>query len=96
MFDLTGKVVVITGGSGKLGQQHAEAVAEHKGIPIILDLSSENPKAVANRISEQFQVQSQGIVVDITLESDVSDSCQRLLMEFLTPEWELHLPLPFR
>jgi len=41
MFDLSNKVVVITGGAGFLGQQHAEAISEHGGIPIILDIDTE-------------------------------------------------------
>ena len=38
MFDLKGKVVVITGGAGLLGLKHAEAVAEFGAIPILLDI----------------------------------------------------------
>ena len=41
MFDLSGKVVVITGGAGFLGKKHAEAIAEFKGIPIILDIDED-------------------------------------------------------
>ena len=36
-FDISGKVVVITGGAGLLGSMHAEAVAENGGIPILFD-----------------------------------------------------------
>ena len=56
MFDLTDKVVVITGGAGKLGQKHAEAVAEFKAVPILLDLSLEQAKIVATRISKEYGV----------------------------------------
>ena len=34
-FDITGKVVVITGGSGLLGRAHAQAVAEFGAIPVL-------------------------------------------------------------
>ena len=37
-FDITGKVVVITGGSGLLGRAHAQAVAEVGAIPVIGDI----------------------------------------------------------
>ena len=44
-FDLNEKVVVITGGAGFLGEKHAEAVAEFKGIPVILDLNKDQAEA---------------------------------------------------
>jgi NAD(P)-dependent dehydrogenase (short-subunit alcohol dehydrogenase family) len=43
LFDLTGKVAIITGGAGLLGQQHAQAIAKVGGIPVIADV---NTKAV--------------------------------------------------
>jgi NAD(P)-dependent dehydrogenase (short-subunit alcohol dehydrogenase family) len=38
LFDLTGRVAIITGGTGLLGQQHAEAVASAGGIPVLADI----------------------------------------------------------
>ena len=35
-FNIENKVVVITGGAGLLGNTFVEAIAEIKGIPIIL------------------------------------------------------------
>lgn len=37
-FDLSGRVAVITGGTGLLGQRHAAAIAEAGGIPVLADL----------------------------------------------------------
>ena len=37
-FSLKEKVFIITGGLGLLGRQHAEAIAEFDGNPIVLDL----------------------------------------------------------
>jgi len=82
MFDLTDKVVVITGGAGKLGQKHAEAVAGFKAIPILLDLSLEQAEAAAVRITKEYGVKSLGFEVDITKESQVAECCQTLLNEF--------------
>jgi len=82
MFDLTDKVVVITGGAGKLGQKHAEAVAEFKAIPILLDLSKDLTDTVVTRITREYGVKCLGFEVDITKEDQVSDCCQKLLDEF--------------
>lgn len=37
-FDLTGRVAVITGGTGMLGMQHAAAIAGAGGTPVLLDI----------------------------------------------------------
>ena len=37
-FSLKEKVFIITGGLGLLGRQHAEAIAEFDGNPVLLDL----------------------------------------------------------
>tara|TARA_Y100000590_G_scaffold303248_1_gene341904 strand:- start:107 stop:925 length:819 start_codon:yes stop_codon:yes gene_type:complete len=76
MFDLSGKVVVITGGAGFLGKQHAEAVAEFNGIPIILDLDKNKCENLAKNISDQYNVKSLGFNVDITSEKRVSEVCK--------------------
>ena len=39
LFSLSGKIVVITGAVGLLGEKHAEAVAAYGGTPVLLDLS---------------------------------------------------------
>lgn len=38
IFDLTGRVAVITGGLGFLGQKHAETIACAGGIPVMVDI----------------------------------------------------------
>ena len=40
-FSLRGRVAIITGGAGLLGIQHAEAIAEAGGIPILWDINAE-------------------------------------------------------
>ena len=41
MFDLTGRTVLITGGCGQLGMQHAEAILEFGGEVVLADIVSE-------------------------------------------------------
>ena len=50
MFDLTGRVAVITGGAGLLGAKHAEAIAELGGIPVIVDINQRDCEQVAAKI----------------------------------------------
>ncbi len=48
LFDLTGKVALITGGAGLLGQKHAEAIAQMGGIPVLLDIDAEKLKGLGD------------------------------------------------
>ncbi len=66
VFDLTGRVAVVTGGAGLLGRKHAEAIAAHGGIPILVDLAIADPEQKARQISEAFGVEGMGYVTDIT------------------------------
>jgi NAD(P)-dependent dehydrogenase (short-subunit alcohol dehydrogenase family) len=50
LFDLTGRVVVITGGTGFLGLEHATAVAGAGGKPILADLSVPSPCFLQKRL----------------------------------------------
>jgi len=47
MFDLTGRVAVITGGAGLLGRQHARALAAFGAIPVLADLDEASAQAAA-------------------------------------------------
>jgi len=51
LFDLTGKVAVITGGAGLLGREHAEAIASFGGIPVIWDIDYRAAERVVSGIS---------------------------------------------
>ena len=61
LFDLTGRVAIITGGAGMLGVQHAEAIAEIGGIPVLLDLDAEHCREAAERIGGKFEVAALGM-----------------------------------
>jgi NAD(P)-dependent dehydrogenase (short-subunit alcohol dehydrogenase family) len=47
LFDLTGRVAIITGGAGLLGRQHAQAIAGAGGVPVLLDISDRAASSAA-------------------------------------------------
>jgi NAD(P)-dependent dehydrogenase (short-subunit alcohol dehydrogenase family) len=71
LFDITGRVAVITGGAGLLGEQHARVVAGAGGIPILLDLNGDRAKAIARGLSEEFGVPASGAQANIVERADV-------------------------
>jgi NAD(P)-dependent dehydrogenase (short-subunit alcohol dehydrogenase family) len=81
-FDLTGKVAVVTGGAGLLGEKHAEAIAEFGGIPVLLDIDKKTGNEKAQRISKEYQVDCAFKLCDITDESQISSIRDSLLSKF--------------
>lgn len=67
-FYISGRTVVITGGAGLMGYNHAEAVLSGGGIPVLLDISEEALDFAKRRLFEKFPA---GEVV--TYRSDITD-----------------------
>lgn len=82
LFDLSGRVVVITGGAGLLGPQHGEAVARFGGIPVLADLREEEARERAGELSSQWQVPAFGVGVDVTRPREVGRLRDQLLERF--------------
>ncbi|RJR07495.1 SDR family oxidoreductase [Candidatus Parcubacteria bacterium] len=82
LFDLSGRVTIITGGAGLLGVQHAEVIAEAGGFPVLADINKEDVEKKAEIISEQYYVDSLGIRTDITKKSEVEALSGEVLKKF--------------
>jgi NAD(P)-dependent dehydrogenase (short-subunit alcohol dehydrogenase family) len=54
VFDLTGKVALITGAGGLLGPKHAEALIEQGAEVIITDHHEDRAKAVCARLNDKY------------------------------------------
>jgi NAD(P)-dependent dehydrogenase (short-subunit alcohol dehydrogenase family) len=82
LFDLTGRVAIITGGAGLLGRKHAEAIAEAGGIPVIADLKPRAAEETARMIREKYPVDSRGLAVDITRRDSIEALLQGVLAQY--------------
>jgi NAD(P)-dependent dehydrogenase (short-subunit alcohol dehydrogenase family) len=82
LFDLTDRVIVITGGAGLLGQRHAEAVAEAGGIPVLADSRADHLEAGGPAFADRFGPQAAVIGVDITDPKSVEALLEWVLNRF--------------
>ncbi|MCA9060832.1 MAG: SDR family oxidoreductase [Planctomycetaceae bacterium] len=71
LFDMTGQVAIITGGSKGLGTAMAAALASAGARTVIVSRSQEEADGVAAEIAAAFQVDSIGLQADVTLPADV-------------------------
>lgn len=65
-FSLDQRVVVITGGGGLLGVQHALAVARAGGRPVLLDIDAASATRAADRVRKETGAEAVAIAADIT------------------------------
>jgi NAD(P)-dependent dehydrogenase (short-subunit alcohol dehydrogenase family) len=70
LFDLSGRVAIVTGGAGMLGLRYAEAIGEAGGLPVLADL---RPDAVAEGVTQLAMsgIESLGVSMDISSAEDV-------------------------
>lgn len=77
-FDLSGRVAIITGGTGMLGISHARAVHTAGGVPVLLDISVQNPEQLRDRAG--FDVHY--LTCDITHEDQLFAALQVILERY--------------
>lgn len=65
-FDLSNKVIVITGGAGLLGKRFCQEVARQGGIAIVADRDADAARRVANEIALDYPGQALAVTLDIT------------------------------
>jgi NAD(P)-dependent dehydrogenase (short-subunit alcohol dehydrogenase family) len=82
LFDLSGRVVVITGGAGLLGVRHAEAVAGAGAIPVLVDLRLDAVERCAAEIASRFGVAAVGLSADITQAAAVEALREEVMRRF--------------
>ncbi len=82
LFDLKGKIIVITGAAGLLGRKHAEAVACYGGTPILLDLSQKEVDKFSNELNKTYKVNAMGFSVDITDEKAIKQNAKKIIKEY--------------
>jgi NAD(P)-dependent dehydrogenase (short-subunit alcohol dehydrogenase family) len=82
LFDLDGRVAIVTGGAGMLGYQHGDVLASAGAHVVLLDLEFANPLARARQLADEHGPDSMGLNCDITSESSLQGAREQILDRF--------------
>jgi 3alpha(or 20beta)-hydroxysteroid dehydrogenase len=81
VFDLTGRTVLVTGGSRGLGRGYAEAVATF-GAKVVIAARAQHKIDETLAILAQYKVNTLGISADMTKEADVKRMVDETVKKF--------------
>lgn len=82
LFNLTGRVAIVTGGGGLLGYYHGDILAAAGAHVVLLDLPASDPAARARQLTEAHSVECIGLCADITEESSLVEASAQILKTF--------------
>ena len=82
LFDLHGKVAVVTGGAGILGRHFCAGLAESGARVVIVDLLEDKAKELALSLTDRYKVQTIGIGCDVSNRESVQAMVERVVSEF--------------
>ena len=82
LFDLTGRVAVITGGAGLLGGNHAEAIASAGGVPVLVDVRADEARSKAEELARRYGVRASAAEGDITQQAPVQAMLETVLADY--------------
>lgn len=79
LFDLSGKVAVVTGGTGILGKLYCERLAEAGAEVVVADLDSGRCEKLADEIRKETGVNAEGYAVDLADENSVKAWAKQII-----------------
>lgn len=81
LFELKGRVAIVTGAAGMLGQKHLEILAEAGASVVVADIS-EKVTEVAQRIAKEYGVKTLPVVIDIAEPRQVKAMVAKTVKKF--------------
>ena len=82
LFDLSGRVAVITGGAGLLGYHHGAILAAAGANVVLLDLAHANPALRAEQLQLAHGPECLGVAADITSETSLESVRTEIMARF--------------
>jgi NAD(P)-dependent dehydrogenase (short-subunit alcohol dehydrogenase family) len=82
LFDLSGRVAVITGGAGMLGRRHADAIVEAGGAVVVADLDLVRAEEAVSEIKGTKNAETFAAVLDVTDPASVRHALDAVITRF--------------
>ncbi len=89
LYDLTGRVAVVTGGAGILGSETSAALADHGAHVAVVDIDQEASSEAAAKLTAAYGVPAIGVACDVTDAASIASMTSRVESE-LGPVAILH------
>src|ERR1700712_244470 len=82
LFDLTGRVAIVTGGAGLLGYHHGAILAAAGAHVVVLDLAHADPALRAEQLQLAHGPECLGLSADITSEESLEHVREQVMAKF--------------
>lgn len=82
LFDISGRVVVLTGACGLIGQKIATEFLSRQAKMVLVDLAPADPESFANSLESSTGGQAIGVACDVSQSAEVAQLVQRTLDHF--------------
>lgn len=81
-FDLSDKVIIITGACGLIGRAFCEAAAQFGGHVIAADIPQANPETFAEDLSKRFDRKMMGVSINVTSKAEIIELKKAVLAQY--------------
>lgn len=82
LFDMSDRVVILTGAAGLLGQQYAKGLSEFGANVVLADIDYSKCKKIAEELSAKYSVDPLPIKLDITNKNSIRKSISVILKKY--------------
>lgn len=82
LFDLSGRVIILTGAVGLLGTQYAEGLSQSGANLVLADINFLKCKKLAKELEQKYNVDVLALKIDLTNKKSVKNMISRTIKKF--------------
>jgi len=82
LFDLSGRVVIITGAAGNLGSKYAEGLSQAGANLVLADIDYQTCKKIGKKIENDYDVKTLSIKLDLNDKSSIKKMISNTVKKF--------------